>query len=111
MARSEARRASRHHVKWPARLRAIASTKWQPAQVLNLSVTGALLRIEQSYEIGERVEVEIHFLTHPEYKTIVTGIGRVVREDCHVQAAAIHFDLGCTPTLRAIAPDERDARP
>ena len=111
MARLEARRASRHHVTWPARLRSIASTKWQPAQVLNLSVTGALLRTEQTYEIGERVEVEIHFLTHPRYKTIVTGIGYVVREDCNVQAAAIHFDLGCTPTMRAIAPNGRGAQP
>jgi len=98
-------------VKWPARLRSIAATQWQPAQVLNLSVTGALLQTEQTYEIGERVEVEIHFLTHPEFKTIVTGIGYIVREDCQMQGAAIHFDLGCTPTTHPTAPGGRGARP
>jgi Tfp pilus assembly protein PilZ len=111
MAPVEARRACRHRVKWPARVRAIADTKWHPAQVLNLSVTGVLVQTEQAYEIGERVEVEIDFLTHPEFKTIVTGLGCVVREDCDAQGAAIHFDLGCTPTMRAIVPGGRGARP
>jgi hypothetical protein len=93
-------------------MRSIADTKWHPAQVLNLSVTGVLLQTEQGYEIGERVEVEIDFLTHTEFKTIVTGIGYVVREDCgETQCAAIHFDLGCTPTMRAIGPGGRAARP
>jgi Tfp pilus assembly protein PilZ len=98
-------------VKWPARVRSIADTHWHPAQVLNLSVTGVLLQTEQVYEMGERVEVEIDFLTHPEFKTVVTGIGYVVREDCDAQCAAIHFDLGCTPTLRATSPGGRAARP
>ena len=112
MARLEARRACRHRVKWPARVRSITDTQWHPAQVLNLSVTGVLMQTEQAYEIGERVEVEIDFLTHPEFKTVVTGIGYVVREDCDVKCAAIHFDLGCTPTVRAISPPGgRVARP
>ena len=81
MAHVEARRACRHRVKWPARVRSIAETQWHPAQVLNLSVTGVLLQTEQAYEIGERVEVEIDFLTQPEIKTVVTGVGYVVRED------------------------------
>ena len=98
-------------MKWPARVRSITDTEWYAAQVLNLSVTGVLLQTEQAYEIGERVEVEIDFLTHPEFKTVVTGIGYVVRGDCDVQCAAIHFDLGCTPTMRTIAPGGRAARP
>ena len=80
--------------------------------MLNISVTGVLLKTEQAYEIGERVEVEIDFLTHPEFKTVVTGIGYIVREDSDVRCAAIHFDLGCTPTMRAISrPGGRVARP
>ena len=92
----EARRACRHKVKWPARIRSIAEANWHAGQVLNLSVTGILLQTEQPYELGERVEVEIDFLTQADCKTIVTGVGYVVREngDGH---AAIHFDLGCVP--------------
>jgi hypothetical protein len=112
MARLEARRACRHRVKWPARVRSITDTQWHPAQVLNLSVTGVLMQTEQAYEIGERVEVEIDFLTHPDFKTVVTGIGYIVRDDCDVQCCAIHFDLGCTPTVRPTAPPSgRAARP
>ena len=99
MAHVEARRACRHHVRWPARVRSIAEYEWHPAQVLNLSVTGVLLQTEQAYEIGERVEVEIDFLTQPEIKTVVTGVGYVVREHRgEPHRAAIHFDLGCTPS-------------
>jgi len=112
MASPEPRRACRHRVKWPARVRSIADPKWHPAQVLNLSVTGVLLQMDQAYGIGERVEVEIDFLTHPEFKTVVTGVGYVVREDNReFHCAAVHFDLGCTPSMRAIAPDGRAAPP
>ena len=65
---------------------------------MNLSVTGVLLQLEQPYEMGERVEVEIDFLAQPESTTVVTGVGCVVREhggDPHY--AAIHFDVDCTP--------------
>lgn len=97
MARLETRRACRHRVKWPARVRSIAETNWHSGQVLNLSVTGVLLQVDRDYEIGERVEVEIDFLARPECKTIVTGVGYVVREDADRRSAAIHFDLGCRP--------------
>jgi hypothetical protein len=94
----ELRRACRHVVRWPARVRSITESGWHPGQVINLSVTGVLLQTEQLYEIGERVEVEIDFLTKPESKTVVTGVGRVVREGRgEPPSAAIHFDLGCTP--------------
>ncbi len=78
--------------------------------MLNLSVTGVLLQTERTYDLGERVEVEIDFLTHPEFKTIVTGIGYIVRDDWAMQCVAIHFDLGCSP-MHAIARDGRVARP
>jgi len=79
---------------------------------LNLSVTGALLELEQPYEIGERVEVEIDFLAQPDCKTVVTGVGYVVREHRgEPHRAAIHFDLGCRPGPRASEPAARDARP
>lgn len=94
----EARRACRHSVTWPARVRSIAESAWHPGRVINLSVTGVLLQTEQTYEIGERVEVEIDFLTKPEAKTVVTGVGYVVREHGgEPRGAAIHFDLGYTP--------------
>jgi len=94
----ELRRACRHTVSWPARVRSVAESTWHSTQVINLSVTGVLLKTERSYEIGERVEVEIDFLTKPESKTVVTGVGRVVREHRgEPSGAAIHFDLGCAP--------------
>jgi hypothetical protein len=98
MIRLEQRRACRHQVRWPARVRSIAETTWHPSQVINLSVSGVLLTTEQVYDIGERVEVEIDFLTQPNSKTVVTGVGYVVREHGgNPHSAAIHFDLGCTP--------------
>jgi Tfp pilus assembly protein PilZ len=94
----ELRRACRHTVSWPARVRSVAESTWHSGQVINLSVTGVLLQTERSYEIGERVEVEIDFLTKPESKTVVSGVGHVVREHRGETAgAAIHFDLGCAP--------------
>ncbi|MEO5740792.1 MAG: PilZ domain-containing protein [Vicinamibacterales bacterium] len=108
----EARRASRHHVRWPARVRSITESKWHAGQVLNLSVTGVLLQTEQPYEIGDRVEVEIEFLAQPECKTVVSGVGRVVREHgSDPYRAAIHFDFDCAPAPRASAPGARAARP
>ena len=98
MIRVEQRRACRHEVKWPARVRSIAESTWHPSQVINLSVSGVLLTTEEVYDIGERVEVEIDFLTQPNSKTVVTGVGYVVRENGgNPHRAAIHFDLGCTP--------------
>jgi hypothetical protein len=102
MARVEARRACRHDVKWPARIRSLTQSQWQFGQVINLSVTGVLLHMDQDYDIGERVEVEIDFLTRPESKTVVTGVGHVVREIGDPRSAAIHFDLGCTPKVESV---------
>ena len=98
VSRSEARRAYRHRVKWPARVRAVAETDWHQGHVVNLSVTGVLLQIQQAYKIGQRVDVEIEFDTQSGCRTVVAGIGWVVREeDTAPRNAAIHFDLGCRP--------------
>ena len=85
-------------MKWPARIRAIAESEWHPGQVVNLSVSGVLLQLRHEYEVGERVEVEIDFLTQPNCRTVVAGVGWVVREEASdPPAAAIYFDLGCRP--------------
>lgn len=112
MERLDARRANRHHVRWPARVRLLTGSKWHTGRVVNLSVTGVLLQVEQVYEIGERVEVEIDFFAQPECKTVVTGVGQVVREHGgDPYSAAIHFDLDCRPAPRATEPAARDVRP
>ena len=112
MERPEARRAGRHQVYWPARVRLISESQWHNGQVLNLSVTGVLLQIEQAYGIGEHVEVEIDFLAQPESKTVVSGVGHVVREHAgDPYSPAVHFDMECRPATRAVEPAARDAQP
>jgi hypothetical protein len=107
----DARRARRYRVKWPARLRAVAAIEWHTVQVVNLSVTGVLLQTQHEYEIGERVEVEIDFLTQPQRKTVVAGVGWVVREEpTDPRRAAIQFDLGCQRQLAATWTTARAAR-
>ena len=69
---------------------------WHAGQVVNLSVTGVLLRMDHQYRIGERVEVEIDFLTKPESKTVVSGVGLVVRKDAKIPGgAAVQFLFEC----------------
>ena len=99
MQKLEVRRACRHSVTWPVRVRALSDTGWHSGSVVNLSVTGVLLQTDRHYEVGERVEVEIDFLTQPEMKTVVGGVGHVVRGNgAAPRRAAIHFDLGgCAP--------------
>jgi hypothetical protein len=73
-------------------------------------VTGVLLRIDRQYRIGERVEVEIDFLTKPECTTVVSGVGHIVREDSSVPGcAAIHFVIECGLSRRAVSADVQDA--
>ena len=98
MSRTQTRRARRHPVEWPARVRLVTEVDWHPSQVVNLSVTGVLLRTDYQYKIGERVEVEIDFLAEPESRTVVAGVGSVVRGNgAAPRGAAIHFDVGCAP--------------
>jgi hypothetical protein len=85
-------------VKWPARVKTIAGSSWQPGHVLNLSVTGVLVQVDQVYEIGERVEIEIDFFVE-NHTSVVTGVGRVVREQAFPRGAAIQFDMASAPKV------------
>jgi hypothetical protein len=84
-------RAQRYTVNWPVRVRRINGTRWHLGRSVNLSVTGILLQLPRGYSVGQRVEVEIDFLAHPDQKSIIRGLGRVVR--ALDRAAAIHFDV------------------
>ncbi len=96
MPKRDARRACRHEVRWPARVRSVDDVGWHTGQVVNLSVTGVLLRIEHQYRLGERVEVEIDFLTQPESTTVVSGVGLIVRKDANIPgSAAVQFLFEC----------------
>jgi hypothetical protein len=55
-----------------------------------------LLRMRHQYRIGERVEVEIDFLTKPESTTVVSGVGLIVRKDADIPgSAAVQFLFEC----------------
>jgi hypothetical protein len=85
-------------------VRSITELEWHSGQVVNLSVTGVLLQTDRHYEIGERVEVEIDFLTQPASRTVVGGVGHVVRghrNGTAMKRAAIHFEVGCAPKAAA----------
>jgi hypothetical protein len=86
------RRAYRYDVKWSARVRSVGEDCWEAGQIRNLCVTGVLLQAQRHYRVGERVEVEIDFLTRPHAATIISGVGRVIREDGPASgSAAIEF--------------------
>lgn len=95
------RRASRYGVNWPVRVRRVDEDGWHTGRVVNLSVTGVLVQTTRRYHIGERVEVEIEFLSQPDAKTIVAGVGYIVREDRTTPgSAAIQFSIDCDLTKR-----------
>ena len=61
---------------------------------MNLSVTGILLQMPQPQRIGERLECEIDCFLRQGRKTILHGVGEVVRNgNSRGTLAAIHFDL------------------
>jgi hypothetical protein len=95
---------------WPVRVRHADETEWHAGQVINLSVTGILLETDRTCHIGERVEVEIDFLTQPMGATVVAGVGLVVRTDNHTPGrAAVRFAVECGLSTRrdAAAADTR----
>jgi hypothetical protein len=82
------------------RVRSITGTKWHSGRSLNLSVSGILLETGRRYKIGDRVEVEIDFLAHPDMKTVIRGAGYVVRQDRAASGgAAIQFDADSAQTI------------
>lgn len=90
------RRAHRYGVNWSARVRCVGEDGWHAGHTLNLSVTGVLLKTHRGYSVGERVEVEIDFRTRPHATTIISGVGRVIREDDSTPGiAAIEFITEC----------------
>jgi hypothetical protein len=47
---------------------------------LNISTSGILLEARRAYDVGDRVELEISFLGHPDRSTIIGTFGHVVRK-------------------------------
>jgi Tfp pilus assembly protein PilZ len=87
-------------------------TQWHKGQVINLSVTGVLLQTDRKYRVGERVEVEIDFQTQPQGKTVVSGVGLVVRTDAQTPSrAAVHFVVECGLARRSESGTQEKARP
>jgi len=102
MARPNSRGACRHDVDWPARVKSTAETEWRHARVINLSVTGVLLDSVARALHGDRVEVEIDFMTQPASTTVVAGIGLVVRAGAeHARRTAVQFAVECGLSHRA----------
>lgn len=111
MARPEMKRACRYQVNWPARVRAFHEADWQAVQVVNLSVSGALLRMERRYRVGERVEVEIDFLPQAESRTVVSGVGHIVRTDRRASGgSAVQFLIECGLSKRSSDAADSTAR-
>jgi hypothetical protein len=104
------RRAHRYGVNWPVRVRRIDHDAWQAGKTLNLSVSGVLLQIQRDweYQVGDRVEVEIEFLTQNHTRTnTISDVGRVVREDAlDSGSAAIQFTVECELTPKAMSEPE-----
>jgi hypothetical protein len=94
---SDQQRAQRYAVNWPVRVRPVNGTEWHNGRSVNLSVTGTLLELPRRYSVGQRLEIEIEFLAHPDQKTIVRGLGRVVR--ARERRAAIQFDVAAPAEL------------
>ena len=87
------RRAQRYRVSWPVRIRRVEGDEpWHTCRTVNMSVSGALLRTYRQFRVGERVEVQIEFLAEAQAKSIISGVGYVVREEPSIPGgAAVHF--------------------
>jgi hypothetical protein len=59
---------------------------------MNLSISGILFETSRRYSVGDRVEVEIIFLAHPDSKTIIRSLGQVVRKSNN-GGTAVQFDF------------------
>jgi len=89
-------RAQRYGVTWPVQVRRLDEATWSPGSSINLSISGILLQTHKPYRVGDRVEVEIIFLAHPDTRTIIRSLGHVVREHAGVAGGtAVQFDVDC----------------
>lgn len=87
-------RATRYAISWRVRVRRVDDSRWNVARAVNLSVSGILLHMPQPHRIGERLEWEIDCLVRRGRKTVLRGIGQVVRNgNSRRTLAAIHFDV------------------
>jgi hypothetical protein len=67
-----------------------------------MSVTGMLLGLAARYRVGEFVEWELDYFVRPEAKTMIRGVGRIVRKTSgRVALLAIQFGPKGTSIVRA----------
>jgi hypothetical protein len=87
-------RATRYAISWSVRVRRVDDSSWSVAKGVNLSVSGILVEMPRAHRIGERIECEIDCLVRPGRKTILRGVGEVVRNgNSRRTLAAIQFDV------------------
>ena len=67
-----------------------------------MSVTGMLLDLAPRYRVGEVIEWELDYFVRPDAKTMVRGVGRVVRKPRRrVALLAIQFGPKGASIVRA----------
>jgi hypothetical protein len=87
-------RATRYAISWGVKVRRIDDARWSMARGVNLSVSGILVHMPRAHRIGERIEGEIDCVVRPGRKTVLRGVGEVVRNGNNRRTlAAIHFDV------------------
>jgi hypothetical protein len=87
-------RATRYAISWRVRVRRVDDARWNMARAVNLSVSGILLHMPRRPRIGERLECEIDCFVRPGRKTVIRGVGEVVRNsNSRRTLAAVHFDV------------------
>jgi len=77
---------------------------------MNLSISGMLFETSRGYSVGERVEVEIIFLAHPDSQTIIRSLGQVVRKSS-TGGTAVQFDVDGSQSTQEIGVDASDRYP
>jgi len=94
MNHSICQRATRYAISWRVRVRRADDARWNVARAVNLSVSGILLQMPRPHRIGECLECEIDCLVRRGRKTVLRGVGEVVRNgNSRRTLAAIHFDV------------------
>src|SRR5262249_30601213 len=88
------RRGKRFRVQWPVQYRQMGTSSWTPAQTMNLSTSGLLLRASHPPPPATCIEVRaVVAPPSPLPPTIIRVTGRVVRsESAALGIAAIEFE-------------------